>query len=500
MIDCRHYLFDFVPSHRRILVNCFSVLCSVVFLTILTEPAHAGREAFCADQYSFEEQTTLEWAALGGDPHAQFALAQCALPKNARSLTDAQRDYAVKWVTLAACDAEGAPHLTDRDRMLRGLREKGDISFRRFGGMEGDEKLSRQARRVRDYREIKVAELLARYERLGGMINETERAKGRDLLSDDLARIGPLGLSRLSSLAMCPFFNNAAPFAAGVYAATADAWSDHPYSAVYRERSGPADYDAELKNRMEGLSSAQRETAIVEKARLLKTDPERLAILEEKAALGRLQDLGFLNAVPSPGPSRTDLHSNAANRSEARSHRGGADASIDAEDNEAFATGSSLTLAVQYALEAMGLMSFNKGPDNDYGPATIAAAGLAQERYGREATRWLTATEARQIVCDAATDKGDPISYYHLAVMFSRGVGYPRDLVRARYAISRAETALDAKLLHLDELPDWKQRSYPAFAQQISDARALIASAWTTAPARHKDAWRGGLSDENLCR
>ena len=50
--------------------------------------ASAGEEIKCAAQYTLEEQLILEWAALGGDPHAQYAVAQCAFPDGVGSKQD----------------------------------------------------------------------------------------------------------------------------------------------------------------------------------------------------------------------------------------------------------------------------------------------------------------------------------------------------------------------------------------------------------------------------
>jgi TPR repeat protein len=163
--------------------------------------------------------------------------------------------------------------------------------------------------------------------------------------------------------------------------------------------------------------------------------------MEEKAALGRLQEFAAQHTGEAP--------SLFAGRS---------------------------VLAAQYALEALGFMKFVNGPDNDYGPSTIEAVGKAQAHYGRDETRWLSHAELRELLCDAATLKSDPISYFHLGVMFAEGQGFPQDLDRAAYAIGRADELLIAQLANADGLPDWKRRHYPTFRPQIERARELLAA------------------------
>lgn len=73
-----------------------------IALGLMAGPAFAGKEKPCASQYALEDHVLLEWAALGGDPHAQMAIAQCAFPSGAKTekMTPAEIRYAVRWTTL----------------------------------------------------------------------------------------------------------------------------------------------------------------------------------------------------------------------------------------------------------------------------------------------------------------------------------------------------------------------------------------------------------------
>jgi peptidoglycan hydrolase-like protein with peptidoglycan-binding domain len=209
----------------------------------------------------------------------------------------------------------------------------------------------------------------------------------------------------------------------------------------------------------------------------MKTDPQRINDLERKAALGRLQELEFVggNVRNSDGVGLAE------------------------GETAAVFAGQSVTIAVQFALESLGWMEFTNGPDNDYGPATIEAVARAQEHYGRDPTRWLSHSDARQMICDAAIEKRDPASLYHLGVMFSRGWGFPIDLVRARFAISQADIALEEKLADAALLPDWKLRSYYGFRPRIAAAKTNIEAAWSVLPEAETAGWRGRLSTDKLC-
>lgn len=435
--------------------------------------ASAGQEVKCAVQYSLEEQLILEWAALGGDPHAQFAMAQCALPDGEASYSEPEKVFAVKWLTLAACDIRGADFMEQRDRATRKLREQGDLSFRRFSGKTEDERWTKKEKRLQEYRDYKTVQLIERFERLGAVVDAPVRDQGRVALADDLARLGPAGLFRLSTLASCPDFNQSKTFAAAAWSVTADAWARHDLASAYG-KSGREGWSiaGEAKERMNALTAPETRTARFEKARLAVADPARIAELEQKAALGDLQNLTFIKAVGA-------------------THESPLRASFE---------GPAVTMAAQYALESLGFIEFVNGPDNDYGPATIEAAGRAQARYGRPATRWLSHTDVRQMVCDAATNMDDPVSYYHLGVMFAHGWGFPMDLVRARYSIDRAQSLLDTRLSAAASLPKWKQEAYPAFRAQIAETKTAIDGAYVILPERDKGGKNGAVSADNLCR
>lgn len=427
--------------------------------------ANAAREDKCAAQYSLEEQLILEWAALGGDPHAQFAIAKCAAPRIEASLTETERVYALEWLTLAACDADGMPAVDERDRMTRRLKYEGDISFRRFGGISRDETWTSREKQFIEFRHEQVADLKDRYSAFVETATAAERAKAREALSDELARMGPRGMARLTELAECTYFGADKAFAAAVWSAADQVWGSSGAGELYGKSARKVWNTAEeSKARLAALKPSERRAAEAEKARLLKTDPRVLAELEDSAALARLGE-----------PSST--HAQAGNASVA---------------------GRSVTLAVQYALEALGWIEFVNGPDNDYGPSTIEAAGKAQAAYGFEATRWLSPEQIRMTVCDAATKKGDPVSYYHLAMMFAEGWGFRKDLDRASFAIDRAGKIMSDRLSARDGLPEWKQNAYPAFEPKIENAKALIDGERAGLPVQV--ATRGdAITEKNLC-
>lgn len=417
---------------------------------ISTGAALAGNETKCDVQYSFEERSILEWAAIGGDPHAQYAISQCAYPDGHGALSTAEKIYAIKWLTLATCEASDSQSAVARDRMTRKLKDEGDLSFRRFGGVTGDEKWTRREIRFREYREEQNAKLKARYDALMAETGEDERLEARDALADQLARIGPLGLIRLGELTACKNFGAGKSFAAAAWSAADD---------VLRASNGETAYGAddreiaaiskESAKHLASLSEEERRAVTLEKARLLKTSPQAISKLENWAALGKLENLA-------------DIHS----------------------DIEATSFGQrSVTSAAQYALEALGWLSFVNGPDNDYGPSTIEAAQKAQVRYGHQPTRWLSHEEIRRLVCDAALQKDDPVSYYHLGVMYSEGWGFPQDVARAREAIGRAQSIMQARLADEDALPEWKRKTYPAIMTQIESAKTSIDSAYAGLPA-----------------
>ncbi|MBI1365631.1 MAG: hypothetical protein GC153_06690 [Alphaproteobacteria bacterium] len=422
--------------------------------------ARAGEEVKCADQYDLEAHLILEWAAIGGDPHAQYAIGQCAYPDHHGELTQAEKIYALKWLMLGVCDASDTPVAIHRDKLTRRLKENGDLSFRRFGGVTGKEKWTHREKRFQEYRREQDAKLRRRFEAISAETTEQDRLTARDALSDELSRMGPLGLLRLAEMTSCPSLDADAAFAAAAWQAADEAFKSSSMSAVYG--SAARDIAKESETRLAALSPQERISAAFDKERLLKTSPGSMAQLENWAALGRLDKLasfGDANGAPE----------------------------------------RSLTTAIQYGLEAMGWLTFVNGPDNDYGPATIEAAQKAQAYYGDQQTRWLSHGEVRRLLCDAALTKSDPISYYHLALMYAQGWGFPQDLARARFALGRAEKLIDARLAEKTALPDWKQRAYPGFKKEISQAKLSIEAAWSALPADMKLAGEG-MNAENLCR
>jgi len=439
---------------------------SALFWAGISAAASAGEEIKCAQQYTLEEQLILEWAALGGDPHAQFAVAQCAFPDGSGDLTEQERLYALKWTILATCDASGTEDVAERDRMTRKLKEDANLSFRRFGGLTEEEKLNRREKRFLEFRDYRYDKLEDRYEALQARVSDVDRAKARDALADQFSRLGPLGLLRLSELSSCKNFGASPTFAAASWAATAEAWNASAASQVYGH-SVEKDWSiaAESDKRLAALSPKDRRAAEVEKASLLKTAPATIARLEEQAALGRLGRMALAHT----------------------------------QEADADSPRRSLTTAVQYALEAMGFTEFVNGPDNDYGPSTIEAAKQAQAYYGAEPTRWLSHEEARKLVCDAATLKADPVSYFHLALMYAQGWGFPQDLNRARFAVEQARSIIEARLAVADELPEWKQVEYPKFRTQIESAQASIETASAAVPA-HVRGEAAPVNDGNLCK
>lgn len=442
-----------------------AVTCLFALAFLASGHAKAGEEIKCAAQYSFDERLILEWAALGGDPHAQYSITQCAYPDNPGRLTPEEKVYALKWMIVATCDAADSGEVLERDELTRKLRRSGDLSFRRFGGVSEDEEIwSKREKRFREYRDIKETKLQQRYVTLQAEATEADRAQARDALANQFSRMGPIGLLRLSELASCKNFGAPKSFVAASLAAAKEAWTAPEYAAVFGAASEKA-LAHETAASFAALSAKEKLAAEAEKARLLRTEPASLARLEDLAALGRLEELSTVHA----------------------------------DVDEASFARRSVTTAVQYALEAMGFLHFVNGPDNDYGPSTIDAAKKAQAFYGHEQSRWLSHDEVRKVVCDAATKKSDPVSYFHLGVMYSEGWGFPKDLERARYSIVRAKEIMKARLAKADELPAWKQSHYPQFKLQIENAAAAIESARASAPAGMQ-LKAGRIDDSNLCK
>jgi hypothetical protein len=411
--------------------------------------AQAGEEVRCARQYALEEHLILEWAALGGDPHAQFAIGQCAFPQDGAALGQDEKIYALQWLVLATCDSAETPSNIERDRLTRKLRDNADISFRRFGGVTEDERWTRREKRFKEYRADKLNQLRARHDRLQSQATDLDRERARDALVERFARMGGLGLMRLASLAECREFGATKPLAAAIWKAAAESWAAPDSEPVYG-RSLRRDWSIakEAASRASALSRAERREAERWHGALSRTTPARLAALEDAAALSRL------------GETAPSAH--------ARSQG---------------SVAQSTTLAVQYALEALGWIEFVNGPDNDYGPTTSEAARRAQAHYGREQTRWLSPAEARQLVCDAALEANDPVSNYHLALMYAEGAGFAQDWARALHAIERAQTYLIAALAEPAELPAWKRDAYARYRKTLADAKAAIAAEHRAAAA-----------------
>lgn len=428
--------------------------------------ASAADEVKCADQYSLEEHQILEWAALGGDPHAQFAMSTCAAPRANVELTRDEKVYALKWLMLAACEADGVEDADKRDRALRRLKYDGDISFRRFGGITRDETWTPREKKLIEFRQTEIADIESRLSQMMAQTTFDEQARARDQLADQFSRMGALGLTRLASLSSCSEFGADRAFEAAAWSAAAQAWNTSGEKHVYglsQKRKWTVAGEAEAK--LAALSTSERRIADTRKDAFLRTDPMTLARLEDKAALADLDRLSFMHAQSG---------------------------------NVSF-SGRSVTLALQYALESLGWIDFVNGPDNDYGPSTIEAARKMQAAQGVDETRWLSHEEIRKTVCDAATIKGDPVSYFHLSLMFSEGWGFARDLDRAAFAAERADSLLDAKLAKSGELPAWKRDAYRAFEPRIDSARELISAELAATPAHLASNGPSRINEVTLC-
>ncbi|MGE0409529.1 MAG: peptidoglycan-binding protein [Amphiplicatus sp.] len=427
-------------------------------LSLTGERALAGEEAACEAQYTLEERLILEWAAFGGDPHAQFAVSQCAFPRDGKPLSQNEKIYALKWTTLAMCDGEETPFGVRRDRLTRKLKDKGDLSFRRFGGVAEDEKWSKRDKRFREYRTKKRIELEARFAALLAETSEAEKAAAREALIEDHARLGALGLVRVAELSDCASFGASPAFKAASWAAAEDVWIASGANQIYGDLKHANVNRKESAALFAALPPTQQRVARLVRGRLLKTDPRRLAELEDEAALGRLEEMRPL----------------------------GLEAGVEAGPR-------AVTTAVQYALEALGWIEFQEGPDNDYGPSTIEAVKRAQAHYGVDETRWMSPRETRRLICDAAVKKGDPVSLYHLALMYAEGWGFPEDDARARVAIDRARAVMDERLAAADALPEWKRAAYPSYRERIANAAEIIEGQWMLAPAHARASEAGAL-------
>ncbi len=386
----------------------------------------------------------LEWAAVGGDPHAQMTLSECSYPEGAGALSQPQRIYAIKWNTIALCEARPTPVHDDRDLRMRRLKEDANISFRRFGGMQEGEKLSRRERGFVEYREEQKAALEARHLRLMSAVSPADMAAARAEIADQYSRMGARGLLKLAELSSCESLGASPAFEAAAWSAASESWRGAEQAGVYAAADTPAyNLPKVAAEKAKRLSGADRRTASLEKERLLRTDPDRLAVIEKKAR--EYENVTAASAIEQFRLPRRDAAA------------GLADAGA--------AAGSSLTTALQFALESLGFVEFVNGPDNDYGPTTRAAVARMQAAGGGEPTSVLTGAEARATICKAAANN-DPVSLYHVALMHQNGWGLPKDETKAASAIARSETAMIAALGGAD-LPDWKRAAYNKYAGLI---------------------------------
>ena len=429
------------------------ILGALISCAITVNAASAGEEKKCAKQYSFEEHLLLEWAALGGDPHAQFAITQCAFPEGTKKLSDEEKVYAWKWLTLASCEALDTKEAHKRNVRTRRLKQQGAISFRRFGGETEDEKMSTRDKMFRDYRARRVTELKTRYEAMKSVVDETLQLQAQDALVEQFSGMGALGLLRLGQLADCPYVETTSAFTAASWAAAKDKWDASALAAVTGKSENRGwSIAKESKARHAALNTLERRTADYEKERLLTVSAEEISHLEERAALADLQNLStaFIHASEGDAPVRT------------------------------------VTLAVQYALEALNMIEFVNGPDNDYGPTTIEAVQKLQASWGQEETRWLNHEQIRNTVCKAASEAEDPVSMFHVALMHANGWGFKQDYNKARTAIAQAEKTIKMRLDEAEELPLWKQVHYPQYVAEIEAEKLLINAAWEALPEREK--------------
>lgn len=418
----------------------FAVAAAAAF-GAMAGSALAGEERACASQYALEDHLLLEWAALGGDPHAQTAIAQCAFPAKADAdkMTPAEIGYAIRWTTIALCEAEQSPLHDRRDARMRRLKEDANISFRRFGGLAKDEKLNWRERDFMEYRKAQTALLGERHQRLVDAVTDVELGAARQALSEQLSRMGLTGLLRLAELSSCAAFGASPEFEAAAWSAASEAWRGAEVAGVYAAADSD-DYDLPriAMEKTKALSGADRRVAALEKQRLLRTDPKRLASLEQKIA--DLEDAAALQRLAQFAvPAANDASSAPA-----------------------------ATTALQFALETLGHVTFVNGPDNDYGLTTQSAVARMKASEGGEPTTTLTHAQTRATICKAAL-KGDPVSLYHVAMMYKTGVGFPSDDAKAAAAIRKSETAMiDA--LGGGDLPEWKRAAYNDYAPKIRAA------------------------------
>ncbi len=422
-------------------------VASVLVVGAANANATANGETLCSSRFALEDHMLLEWAAVGGDPHAQMTLSQCSFPDGATDLSQPQRVYAIKWNTIALCEARANDVHDDRDLRMRRLKDEANISFRRFGGMKKDEKLNWRERDFVEYRKEQTAALEARVARLMQSLSPADMAAARAEIADQYSRIGALGLLKLAELSSCDVLGASKEFEAAAWSAASESWRGAEQAGVYAAADTPAyDLPKVATEKSKSLSGVNRRTAALEKERLLRTNPDRLAVIEKKA-----RDYETVAAIGS-------IDNFAVSRPKAAAGLAGA----------APMQSSSLTTALQFALETLGFVEFVNGPDDDYGPTTRAAVARMQAAGGGEPTSMLTNAEARATICRAAA-KDDPVSLYHVALMHKNGWGFPKDAAKAAAAISRSETAMIA-VLGGASLPTWKRSAYLEYAGLIRGA------------------------------
>lgn len=428
----------------------FTVSALVASCVFWASSSYAATEQKCAKQYSLEEHLILEWAALGGDPHAQFALTQCAFPIGTKKLSQSEKIYALKWLSIATCDVVDDDAMHKRNARTRRLKDQGDLSFRRFGGeQKSKKKPPTREKMFREYRSKKVSELKQRNADIAVLVDENDRRKARNALITQFSSMGEIGYLRLAEMASCPHFDATETFAAASWSAAGDTFS----GSVFADVSGNSEKrgwnpSKEADRRISALAPEQQMTVAFEKDQLMANRPEDIEALRNRAAIANLRDLATAHVHASETTEPT----------------------------------KSVILAVQYALEALGMIEFTIGPDNDYGPTTVAAVEKLQASHGTNQSKWMDHQEIRDTICKAASETADPISMYYLAIMYSNGWGYPQDYNKARFAIDRAEKAMKIRLDNSEELLEWKQERYPLFVPEIEAEKILINAAWKALP------------------
>lgn len=419
-------------------------MLGAVASVLAVSAAGASEGSLCSARFALEDHMLLEWAAVGGDPHAQMTLAECSYPDGAGELSAAQRVYAIKWNTIALCEALESEAHDDRDLRMRRLKEDAHISFRRFGGMQKGEKLNWRERDFVEFRKEQQAALQARQQRLVAAADARDMAVARAEIADQYSRIGALGLLKLAELSSCDALGASKEFEAAAWSAASESWRGAEQAGVYAAADTPAyDLPKVAAEKTKKLSGADRRAAALEKERLLRTDPDRLAVIEKKAR--EFETVAAVNAIDNFRLPRREATAGLADAAPAAT--------------------ASLTTALQFALETLDYVEFINGPDNDYGPTTRAAVARMQAAGGGEPTAVLTNAEARQTICKAAA-KNDPVSLYHVALMHQNGWGFPKDEAKAAAAIARSETAMIAALGGA-QLPAWKRAAYNEYAGLI---------------------------------